>query len=624
MADKENKNWQDLLSFNPYKIPVSSTRKGSIFQVHPYPTKINYKSIVPFILAHTKPGELVYDCFAGTCSTGLAVASCAEKDEDLMQLLDPNALDKVTWGARKALCVDIGVLPTFIGRTLLKKVDTKKLQRVFEDWFKQIKGQWDWLYKATDPNGRVGVIRYTYTTNVICCKNCQEKTPFIKIFVDFENGGFKDTAKCPKCNFLMNSKNFEPLMEQTNDKLLNTKVMRIKRIPYLVFGQTGQFKWKRRATEQDIENMKQISTFQLPESVKAVPMMCTGDERWGEMYRAGYHRDTTHLHHFYSERNFRAISILYNEAKKIAEEFRPYIILAISSYNAANSSLMTRFVFKKDNKNPVNTSAQPGALYIPNCQVEKNVFIGVKRKFEDILIALDKISRWDPDVEVKTIPAQKTGLQSNSIDYIFTDPPFGENIQYSELNFLSEAWLESFTDNRYETIVSQYQSKSASDYEKLLTSAFVENYRLLKPGKFMTVVFHNSSKELWNVLQRAVRNAGFVILDTSILNKTQTSFKQTTTEGAVKKDPIILAWKPRPEFAVESKGKGMDAVQFLKESLTNSEARSPERTTDYLFARFVGHRLSSGSNMSVDAKEFKKILTTIAEDKEGYWYIKTS
>jgi len=80
-SKNDSMNWNRLLSFNPYKKPALSTRKGAIFQAHPYPTKINYESIIPFILAHTQPGEVVYDSFAGTCSTGLAAASCAERKE---------------------------------------------------------------------------------------------------------------------------------------------------------------------------------------------------------------------------------------------------------------------------------------------------------------------------------------------------------------------------------------------------------------------------------------------------------------------------------------------------------------------------------------------------------------
>jgi hypothetical protein len=620
----ENMNWEDLLNFNAYKRPVFSTRKGVIFQVHPYPTKIDYRSIIPFILAHTQIGELVYDCFAGTCSTGLAAASCIEKDEGALEGLEKESIEKAKWGARKAICFDIGALPTFIGRTLTKPMPVQKLPEVFDEWISKIEREWGWLYKTKDPEGREGTIRYIYSSNMIRCQKCNEQIPYIEIFVDFEKGDFKDTATCPKCNFTMDGKHLELVMEKVKDRLLETDIVRVRRVPYFVYGTTENRNWERKATDQDIEAIQKIEEMPLPDSVKPVPMMETvGSKKWGEMYRAGYHRDISHVHHFYSPRNFMAVAILYHEARKIPDEYRDAITLVISSYNVAHSTLMTRFVFKKGNKNPVNTSAQPAALYIPNCQVEKNVFIGIRRKFKGIVEALRKVSEWNPNIEVKRIPAQDNGLKSNSVDYIFTDPPFGENIQYSEVNFLSEAWLQSFTNNQFETIISDYQNKGVGDYESLLTKAFEENYRVLKPAKFMTVVFHNTNKEVWNGLRRAILRSGFIIVETSILDKTQTSFKQTTTNGAVKKDLIILTWKPESDNHYPKNHESLGPREFIIRTLEQAKAKeSPERTFDYLFGRFVGYRLSSGEKMLVSAKEFRKILTNIAEERSGYWYLK--
>lgn len=625
MASKDdNMNWDDLLNFDPYKRPAFSTRKGAIFQVHPYATKINCRSIIPFILAHTQPGELVYDCFAGTCSTGLAAASCFEEDEGALKGLGKRCKEGAKWGARKAICFDIGVLPSFIGHTLAKSVDTKKLSEVFDEWISRIEREWGWLYDTKDPEGRDGTIKYVYSTNIIRCQKCNEQIPYIEIFVDFVNGNFKGTATCPRCNSAIDGKRVKLVMEKVNDRLLRTDVMKVKRIPYFIFGTTENRNWERKATDQDLDAIQRIEETPLPESVRPIPMMGkAGSKKWGEMYRAGYHRDVSHVHHFYSPRNFVAMAVLYHEARKIPSEYRDAINLAISSYNVANSTLMTRFVFKKGNKNPVNTSAQPAALYIPNCQVEKNVLIGIRRKFKNILEALEEISEWKPNIEVKPVPAQENGLKSNSVDYIFTDPPFGENIQYSEVNFLSEAWLESFTNNQYETIISDYQNKGVKDYESLLTRAFKENYRVLKPGKFMTVIFHNTNKEVWNGLQTAILQSGFTIVDTSILDKTQTSFKQTTTNGAVKKDPIILAWKPKSDDNYPKNHESLDPREFVITTLKRVRSKeSRERTFDYLFGRFVGYKLSSGEKMLVSAKEFKKILTCIAEEKSGYWYLK--
>ncbi|MBZ9577987.1 DNA methylase [Patescibacteria group bacterium] len=612
------------LAFNPYEKPVRSTRKGAIFQVHPYPTKINYRSIAPFILAHAQPGDLVYDSFAGSCSTGMAAASCSEKNPDILNYLGHEAREAAIWGPRRAICIDIGVLPTFIGRTLLNSIDTRVLKKIFYKWMENIEEKWGWIYKTTDLEGKKGIIRYTYFSDIIKCSNCHFEVPFIEMFVDFNKGEFKEKTKCPNCYYIIDSKNVEPIIENAYDKLLKKDKERVKRIPYRIYGTTNNKKWSRNAITKDYEDIKKIEKIPLPDSVKPVPMM--GEKKgkkWGEMYRSGYHRDITHVHHFYTPRNLTAISVLFDETKNIPEKFRSAIILAISSYNIANSTLMTRFVFKKGNNRPVNTSAQPGVLYIPNCPVEKNVFLGVRRKFKAILKALEKTSKWIINVEVKTQPAQHSGLKSGSVDYIFTDPPFGENIQYSELNFLSEAWLGFFTDNTYETIISNYQGKDVKNYEKLLTEAFRENFRVLKPGGFMTVVFHNTRKEIWNALQRSILHSGFEIIDTSILDKTQTSFKQTTTKGAVKKDPIILALKPKHKNNFTKDHKLLNAREYIIRRLKELENRiTPERSFDYLFGRFVGYRLSMGQTIPINAKEFKRILSQIADEKGNNWYLK--
>jgi 16S rRNA G966 N2-methylase RsmD len=69
-----------------------------------------------------------------------------------------------------------------------------------------------------------------------------------------------------------------------------------------------------------------------------------------------------------------------------------------------------------------------------------------------------------------------TQLPSNSIDYVFTDPPFGFNFAYAELNFLVEAWHRVFTSTPKEAIVSDFQKKGISEYQNLMYASFSECY----------------------------------------------------------------------------------------------------------------------------------------------------
>ena len=68
----------------------------------------------------------------------------------------------------------------------------------------------------------------------------------------------------------------------------------------------------------------------------------------------------------------------------------------------------------------------------------------------------------------------KTNSQNNSIDYIFTDSPFGGN-PILELNFW-EAWLRS-SNNKPEAIENKVRAKGC-EYQALMTRCF-EYYRVL-------------------------------------------------------------------------------------------------------------------------------------------------
>jgi DNA modification methylase len=604
------------LEFDPYLVPTVSTRGEAIFRVHPYPTKIDYRSIIPLILAHTKPGEVVYDCFAGTCSTGFAAAACADKtsENSLNSNLKQN---KAAWGTRRAICIDIGVLPTFIGRTLLRPIDIDQFQTVFNELMNEIESKWNWIYEAEDNHGNLGTIAHTVLSDVIRCTKCGTETRFCDLFVDFENGTFKNDSECPGCHAAIRAKSAKRTTVLIHDDLLDTTHPSTKRLPVTVYGRTGKRRWTRAINEKDLEVLSRVNRTLLPSSARAIRIP------WGDLYRSGYHQNITHVHHLYTKRNFLALSLLYEAANKLPEQFRDHFILGVSSYNVAHSTLMARFVFKKGKTEPVITSGQPGVLYVSGCPVEKNVFDGVRRKFNDLRKAVTQINKWSPQVWVYRRPAQESGLPDNSVDYIFTDPPFAGNIPYSEINFLSEIWLGNVTDTRYETIVSGAQKKQLAEYENLLARAFCENFRVLRPGRYMSVVFHHASSNVWNSLRRAMISAGFQIVDASILDKQQTSFKQTTTSGAVKKDPIIVAQKPSLPTLRSIEPTLETPERFIQRKLAELEDGAVERTFDYLFSRYVGQCLSSGIDVTVDAKQFREVLAKTAELHGDRWYLRS-
>jgi hypothetical protein len=111
---------------------------------------------------------------------------------------------------------------------------------------------------------------------------------------------------------------------------------------------------------------------------------------------------------------------------------------------------------------------------------------------------------------------RQPNLPDNSVDYIFTDPPYGGSIQYGELLFLWASWL-GFTKDfvsydkmvEDEIIMNDYRSKSFDEYYRMMHAAFVEMSRVLKNGRYMTVTFHNPEFKIRNGIIRAAIFAGF-------------------------------------------------------------------------------------------------------------------
>jgi DNA modification methylase/Zn ribbon nucleic-acid-binding protein len=99
----------------------------------------------------------------------------------------------------------------------------------------------------------------------------------------------------------------------------------------------------------------------------------------------------------------------------------------------------------------------------------------------------------------------------NSVDYIFTDPPYGDAVPYLELDYMWNSWLKFEVDFEDEIIVSDspIRNKTIELYEKMLNAAFKQIYTVLKPGKYLTLTFHSTNIKIWTAIIKAVIIAGF-------------------------------------------------------------------------------------------------------------------
>lgn len=589
-----------------YSAPLNSSRGGALFSAFPYPTKISPETIALFIAAHTNPGDTVYDGFAGSGTTGVAALLCARPTDEMKKRADRLGLT-VRWGPRRAVLREVGVLGSFIAQTLCDPPDPEVFRREAERILQEAEHALSWMYEARDPSGQRGKIRYVIWSEVLTCQGCANTFTFWDGCVRRRPARINGVAACPHCRAKATASELYRQTESVWDELLSDRVTTRARRPAWVYGATGGRLWSRPADSTDEGVLARVATTPVPNSVPRVPVP------WGDLYRSGYHQGITHLHHFYTRRNLVTFGSLWALAASspVSDALRFWLL----SYNASHGTMMTRVVAKKSQADLVVTSCQPGVLYVSGLPVEKNLIEGLRRKLKTTCDAFGVLARSERLVDVKRASCISTDIESRSVDYVFTDPPFGGNIPYAEVNFVNEAWLGQYTSQDDEITISRSQGKDTADYERLMTQAFVEMRRVLKDEGKASVVFHSSVATVWNALQRAYTSAGLDVEVASVLNKTQASFKQVTAAGAVKGDPILLLRKPLERRTRSAKA----SRSVLKELLARARASadSSELTPQRLYSRFVTHYLTRDQSVPLDAGEFYQLVATELQQSDA-------
>jgi hypothetical protein len=259
---------------------------------------------------------------------------------------------------------------------------------------------------------------------------------------------------------------------------------------------------------------------------------------------------------FYSSRNLGVLGSLRREISAIENvDLREKLRFAFTAILARASKR-----YQWNRKRPLNAATHN--YYIAPVFYEWNVYDLFLRKVEAVISSDDYmrnalggplLSRTI-DVEYRLGSADRLDLPEGSVDYVFTDPPFGSNIFYSDMNLFQEAWLGRLTDSSKEAVVDRSGNgkgrRTSERYEGLLTDSLRECHRVLKPDGWLSLVFSNSSGDLWALVQRAIRTAGFTIDPEaiSLLDKGQRSVKGLASgfEDVVTVDLVLSMRKSQP------------------------------------------------------------------------------
>ncbi len=310
---------------------------------------------------------------------------------------------------------------------------------------------------------------------------------------------------------------------------------------------------------------------------------------------------------FYSHRNVCALAALRDAIDDVDEpQLRSKLLFA---FTAILTRASKRYQWSR--RRPLN--AANANYYVAPVFYEWNVFDLFARKVRAAARSDEWIKRtrgaaavYDtacgPSVRYEIASADRLPLPDDSVDYVFTDPPFGSNIFYSDMNLFQEAWLDATTDPAMEAVVDRTDTggplRTAQRYEAILTGGLKECRRVLKPGGRITVLFGNSSGAMWQLLQRSIASAGLEVVPEmiAVLDKGQRSVKGLASgfENVATLD-LMLTLRTASCHSEPLQPPPAGAVGSLVDNLlANDSAISPSG----LYVALLGHGIANRWDLS--------------------------
>ncbi|WP_364280135.1 DNA methyltransferase [Peribacillus frigoritolerans] len=629
-VEKYGEDMNEEYRREPFVADVSEGKYDPIYKLHPYLTKVPHKAIMRYILHYTKPGDVILDSFSGTGMTAVAAQECSNKkvvaelgftvQDD--KIFDEDGTFLSLIGERKTVLNDLSTIAGFLSfnhNTTPEKSEEQNVLNELEEIFKENKWMFQTVHEEIESkeikdlisiehvkdflkDKKLGTINFIAWSDVFICPNCTKDIIFWDTAVLKEEGKVKETFECHSCGTSLKKKSLERKFIKVYDEKLEEVIEQALQVPVLLNYSFGGKRYEKRPDSLDMKILELIDLY------KILNWIPTNRLPEGDESRRNDKNGLTHVHHFYHKRNLIILS-----------EFYTKISIIKNGFNITKVANQITKMYRFTNQSGVwGAGGGPlsGTMYVPSLVKELNIYSQLKKAIKQYYTERAKLSIENVAISNSSSTELKY-INDATIDYIFIDPPFGSNLMYSELNTFWESWLKVLTNSVKEAIVNKTQEKRIGDYKGLMNECFKEAFRVLKPSRWITIEFSNTSSEIWNVIQTSIQEAGFVIANVAVLDKKKGTFKVVTSTTAVKQDLVISAYKPSNEMVKNLQSEintEKAAWTFVTQHLeqlpvfigVKGEAQIiSERTPRILFDRMVAYHVQNGLPVPISSAEFQ-------------------
>ena len=559
---------------------ITTTKATAVYAMHSYHQgKKPHDAIRQYVCHYTRPGDLVLDPFCGSGGTALAA------------LLE----------GRKAVALDRSPAATFIANNYCAPADPATLDQAFRDLLAAVQPDLDWLYETRcDRCGGKARTTFTVFSERFQCPRCLKEIALFDCIAAVGHtraGAEKKISICPRCH------------HDGHTVEIRTRAARLGAVPVLasyrcIEGCDPPLA-QRRHNDPDPRKREYFQQYDLGKireiEQREIPFWQPSSRfpdtfaRWKTDLRPVGIESVADL---YTKRNLWALAAV--RARAAQSPCADQALFALTAICLAVSK-MQRYSPNSGFPNMLLV----GTYYVPPIRREIEVGAWYQGKLRALLRGYTAI--WAGTSRraqrfIATADARELPIPSDSIDYIFTDPPYADAVQYGELNFVWESWLGADPDwHSEEIVVNASRGKSESDWAAAVRLAMGECYRVLKPGRWLSLCYHDGSERRWTMVQDLMNEAGFEIDGTGSavsIDTGQRSFNQFMTDKATKRDLVINFRKPKAGRRRAMAPGLFDAADvstfeqlgrsMLREFLTAHPGATKDRVYDDLVARMLG------------------------------------
>jgi len=350
-------------------------------------------------------------------------------------------------------------------------------------------------------------------------------------------------------------KDFSAIEHAVRKRIMLLYATKDKYILYTILGKKNSKDYNAVIADDNFRNKQKVSLAksELEPTVKLPKNLKYPDKDFPKKFykdRFSY-KGVKRVSDMFTNRNILALALLYTTINELPLKNRDLFMLAFTN------TLLHVSKLKAENVRPLGVNN----FWIPDDFIEENVWWRFVDRVENVKMAKQVIAEKALQNEVSK-PVSKiynksslkmSEIKPSSVDYLITDPPYGDTIQYSELSYIWNCWLEKEFEIENEVIINPVQNKGVNEYYDQLAAFISEARRVLKKDAYFTLAFHNKDLKIWISLAELIRDRGMELVDISSYDTFGSPYNKNWAKFSPKSDFYVTFVNSQKKTKVANK-----------------------------------------------------------------------